>query len=104
MLAAARRMSSSTLSPIEASKRLAAIQSVDNHVTAGAVVGIGSGSTIVYAVQRLAQRVKEEGLLDIRCIPTSFQARQLIQDHGLTLSSLESDPRCSVTILSLIHI
>ena len=26
------------------------------------VVGIGSGSTIVYAVKRLAERVKEEGL------------------------------------------
>ena len=30
------------------------------------VVGIGSGSTIVYAVKRLAERVKEEGL-HLRC-------------------------------------
>ena len=28
-----------------------------------------------------------------RCIPTSFQARQLIQQHGLVLSDLETDPR-----------
>jgi ribose 5-phosphate isomerase len=27
------------------------------------VVGVGSGSTVVYAVQRLADRVKQEGLI-----------------------------------------
>ena len=87
----------SALSPIEASKKLAAFKSIDNHVRDGDVVGIGSGSTIVYAVERLSERVKSEGI-KVRCIPTSFQARQLIQTHGLILSSLETDPRCSVTI------
>lgn len=36
------------------------------------VVGIGSGSTIVYAVERLSERVKKEGL-KLVCVPTSFQ-------------------------------
>ncbi|KFP07083.1 Ribose-5-phosphate isomerase, partial [Calypte anna] len=36
------------------------------------VLGIGSGSTIVHAVHRLAERVKQENLT-IVCIPTSFQ-------------------------------
>ena len=36
---------------------------MDNHISADTrVVGIGSGSTIVYAVTRLAERVKQEGL------------------------------------------
>merc|ERR1712004_729034 len=71
---------------------------VNNHVsTKTRVVGIGSGSTIVFAAQRLAERVKDEGL-QLRCIPTSFQARQLIQQHGLVLSDLETDPRIDVTI------
>ncbi|KAJ8318324.1 hypothetical protein KUTeg_003415 [Tegillarca granosa] len=35
-------------------------------------VGVGSGSTIVYAVQRLAERIKDEGL-NVVCVPTSFQ-------------------------------
>ena len=61
------------------------------------MVGVGSGSTIVYAVQRLAERVKEEGL-DIRCVPTSFQARQLIVTHGLELTDLEREPRIDITI------
>lgn len=52
------------------------------------VVGIGSGSTVVYAVQRIVERVKQEGL-KLRCVPSSFQAIQLIREGGLTLESLE---------------
>lgn len=55
------------------------------------MVGIGSGSTIVYAVERLAERVKKENL-SIVCVPTSFQAKQLIRQHDLILSDLEENP------------
>ncbi|NWU58602.1 RPIA isomerase, partial [Dromas ardeola] len=61
------------------------------------VLGIGSGSTIVHAVHRLAERVKEENLT-IDCIPTSFQARQLILQNGLTLSDLDRHPELDVAI------
>uniref|UniRef100_A0A8B9FM64 ribose-5-phosphate isomerase n=1 Tax=Amazona collaria TaxID=241587 RepID=A0A8B9FM64_9PSIT len=61
------------------------------------VLGIGSGSTIVHAVRRLAERVKEENLT-IVCIPTSFQARQLILQNGLTLSDLDRHPELDVAI------
>nr|ACO11341.1 Ribose-5-phosphate isomerase [Caligus rogercresseyi] len=82
---------------IEDSKKLAAISSVDNHVQNGHVVGIGSGSTIVYAVQRLAERVEAEKM-SVSCIPTSFQARQLIMEHGLPMTSFEAVESCDVTI------
>lgn len=83
---------------VEAAKALAGAAAVDNHVGAETrVVGVGSGSTIVFAVQRLAEKVKEEGL-DIRCVPTSFQARQLILQHGLVLSDLECEARIDLTI------
>jgi len=83
---------------VEAAKALAGAAAVNNHVTnTTKVVGVGSGSTIVYAVQRLAERVKEEGL-QLRCVPTSFQARQLILQHGLVLGDLEIEGRIDVTI------
>merc|ERR1712106_366107 len=91
------RLSGNTMS-VEAAKALAGAAAVNNHVTASTkVVGVGSGSTIVYAVQRLAERVRAENL-QIRCIPTSFQARQLILQHGLVLGDLETDERIDVTI------
>ena len=34
------------------------------------------GSTVVYAVERIAERVREEGLT-LTCIPSSFQATQV---------------------------
>ena len=38
-----------------------------------------------------AERVKEEKL-SVVCVPTSFQARKLIIDNGLTLGDLETFP------------
>lgn len=61
------------------------------------VVGVGSGSTVVYAVERLVQRVKDEGL-KIKCIPTSYQSQLLIVDGGLILTSLAFEPVIDVTI------
>ncbi|KAJ3613153.1 hypothetical protein NHX12_019405 [Muraenolepis orangiensis] len=81
----------------EEAKKLAAFAAVDNHVQNNHVVGVGSGSTIVYAVDRLAQRVRQEKL-NIVCVPTSFQARQLVLQHGLNLSDLDRHPELDVAI------
>ncbi|XP_015256789.1 PREDICTED: ribose-5-phosphate isomerase [Cyprinodon variegatus] len=81
----------------EEAKKLAAYSAVDNNVQNNHVVGVGSGSTVVYAVDRLAERVRQEKL-NIVCVPTSFQARQLILKHGLMLSDLERHPELDVAI------
>ena len=82
----------------EVGKKAAAIKAVDNHIKSGDLVGIGSGSTIVYAVDRLAELVANGTLINIQCVPTSFQAKQLILENKLTLTSLESSPRLAVAI------
>lgn len=82
---------------LEKSKELAAFKAVDDYVQNNMVLGIGSGSTIVYAVNRLKQRVDKEKL-NVSCIPTSFQARQLIIQNGLTLGELEINPQIDCTI------
>ncbi len=63
--------------PIEAAKRLAARTAVDEYVRTGMAIGVGSGSTIVYGIQRLAERVHGAERLAVRCVPTSFQSRQV---------------------------
>mmetsp|Transcript_17158 Transcript_17158/g.33626 ORF Transcript_17158/g.33626 Transcript_17158/m.33626 type:complete len:238 (-) Transcript_17158:278-991(-) len=85
------------MSGIEKAKDLAARAAVDEFVRDGMAVGIGSGSTIAYAVVRLAERIKEENL-KIVCVPTSFQAKQLIAEYKLTLSDLENHPELDVAI------
>jgi len=85
------------LSPIELAKKKAGYAAVDEFIEDGMIVGIGSGSTVVYAVERLIERVKDEGL-QITCIPTSFQATQLIVEGGLTLGDLTRYPVIDVDI------
>lgn len=63
-------------------KKNAGYAAVDDWVKDGMVVGVGSGSTIVFAVDRIAERVRDEKL-KLVCVPTSFQAKQLIQKGEL---------------------
>ena len=76
---------------IEKGKESAAVKAVDENVKKGMVLGIGSGSTVVYAVKRIAE-LNNENDLDLKCIPTSFQAYNLIIDNGLNLVSIDRYP------------
>ncbi|XP_053599755.1 ribose-5-phosphate isomerase [Plodia interpunctella] len=82
---------------LEQAKQVAAYRAVDTYVTEDCIFGVGSGSTVVYAVQRLAERVETENL-KVTCVPTSFQAKQLILKHYLTLGELDTNPVIDVTI------
>ena len=64
---------------IESGKKAAAIKAVEDHVKNNDVVGIGSGSTIVYSVDKLAELVKSGELTGIQCIPTSFQVSLILK-------------------------
>ncbi|CAL7938538.1 unnamed protein product [Xylocopa violacea] len=85
------------MGPLESAKRIAAYKAVDEYVKNNSVIGIGSGSTVIYAIDRLVERVKDEHL-NVICIPTSFQARQLILNNHLTLGDLESYPKLDCAI------
>ncbi|XP_018320228.1 ribose-5-phosphate isomerase [Agrilus planipennis] len=94
-----------TIMSVETAKKIAAYKAVDTYVKNRHVIGIGSGSTVVYAVERLAERVQNENL-NIICIPTSFQAKQLIVanksrfqvENEMHLSDLENHPEIDVCI------
>ncbi|GFY52628.1 ribose-5-phosphate isomerase [Trichonephila inaurata madagascariensis] len=79
------------MDPAEQSKKVAATKAIDDHIKGNCTVGIGSGSTIVYAVEHLAKKVHKDNL-QIPCVPTSIQAKQLIRLHKLCLSDLEETP------------
>jgi ribose 5-phosphate isomerase len=50
------------LAPIEAAKRLAAYAAVDRHVKREhKVIGVGSGSTVPFVVERIRERGGNEG-------------------------------------------
>ncbi|KAJ3244601.1 hypothetical protein HDU78_010707 [Chytriomyces hyalinus] len=85
---------------VEEAKKKASYTAIDEHVDSStSVIGIGSGSTVVYCVERLAQRVKDpNSALKIKaCVPTSFQSKQLIVEAGLPLADLNAHPVIDVT-------
>ncbi len=78
---------------VEEAKKNAAYQAVDEKLKNHKIIGIGSGSTVVYAVRRIADWDRE----NLICIPSSFQATQLIVSNGLTLGSLNQYPEVEIT-------
>jgi ribose 5-phosphate isomerase A len=82
---------------IELGKKNAAEKAVEENVKKNMVLGIGSGSTVVYAVKKIAELNKENNL-NLKCIPTSFQSYQLIVENGLNLVSLDQYPEIDLDI------
>jgi len=70
----------------EAAKRRAG-ESAAAQVEDGTVVGLGSGSTAAHAIRALGREV--DAGLDIRGVPTSFQAREIAIEVGIPLVTLE---------------
>lgn len=75
---------------VEKAKRNASFQAVDDWVVRDSmVIGVGSGTTVAYVVDRLAQLVDEKMRLEdkskrwkpIVCVPTSFSARLLLKRY-----------------------
>ena len=76
-------------------KQIAARAAVE-FVEAGSIVGLGSGSTATYAVRFLAERVREG--LKIVGIPTSQQTKQLAEQLGIPLATLDEHPKIDIDI------
>lgn len=89
-----RNMSSIT-NLIEKAKKYCAYAAVDSNldVSKDRVVGIGSGSTVVYVAERVGQLAEKSKLV---CVPTGFQSKQLILENGLRLGTLEEYPEIDV--------
>lgn len=80
----------------DAAKRCAGRAAADL-VESGMRVGLGTGSTFRHALERLAERVREEGL-EISGVPSSVSTRTLAEDHGITLLDLEQVDTLDLTI------
>ena len=82
---------------VELGKKNAAYRAVEENVKNGMIIGIGSGSTVVYAVEKLKMLISEKKL-SVKCIPTSFQSYQLIVEKGLNLGSLDQYPNIDLDL------
>ncbi|UCC72221.1 MAG: ribose-5-phosphate isomerase RpiA [Gemmatimonadota bacterium] len=78
-------------------KRRAAERAVDL-VASGMVVGLGSGSTTLYAVHRIGDLLRTGELTDILGVPTSEATAAEARRLRIPLTTLEEHPSIDVTI------
>jgi ribose 5-phosphate isomerase A len=76
-------------------KELAAEKAVEE-VQSGMIVGLGTGSTIYYALLKLGQMVRLG--LEIIGIPTSEQTSQIAGEQRIQLSTVTENPVIDLTI------
>lgn len=69
-----------------------------NFVESGMVVGLGVGSTAVFAVRRLAQLLQEGVLRNIVGVPCSMAIGSEAERLGIPLATLDERPRVDLTI------
>lgn len=80
----------------EKAKRAAAAKAVE-HVESGSIIGLGSGSTVAYALQDLGRRIRESNL-QILGVPTSHQAFLLAVKHKIPITTLDEHPRLDLAL------
>ena len=80
----------------EKAKKRAALEAV-KLVKDGFVVGLGSGSTVAYAIQDMGKKIRRKELR-ILGIPTSHQASILAVESGIPLTTLNEHPQLDLAM------
>lgn len=79
-------------------KKMVGYKSVDDYVESGMVVGLGTGSTAYFAVERLGEKLKSGELKDILAIPTSVRTKEQAESLGIPLVTLDTNSKLDVAI------
>ena len=80
---------------LTAAKSAAGYQAADM-VEDGMVIGLGTGSTVYYMIERLSSRVREG--LKISGIPTSYQTAMTAREYAIPLTTLDDNPVVDIAI------
>ena len=80
----------------EEAKKKASLEAV-KHIKDGFTIGLGSGSTVAYAIQEIGKRIQQRKLR-ILGVPTSHQAMMLAVHCGIPITTLNEHPQLNLTI------
>eukprot|EP00751_Fragilariopsis_kerguelensis_P034441 CAMPEP_0170959500 /NCGR_PEP_ID=MMETSP0735-20130129/36453_1 /TAXON_ID=186038 /ORGANISM="Fragilariopsis kerguelensis, Strain L26-C5" /LENGTH=245 /DNA_ID=CAMNT_0011373857 /DNA_START=219 /DNA_END=956 /DNA_ORIENTATION=+ len=79
-------------------KKMVGYKAVDDYVKSGMVVGLGTGSTAYFAVERVGNLLKSGELKDIVCIPTSERTKEQAESLDIPLVTLDTHSKLDVAI------
>lgn len=81
----------------ETLKQKAAERAVE-FVEHGMILGLGSGSTVFYALRRLGERISAGELRNVIGVPTSHATARRAREFGVPLTTLDDHPQLDLTI------
>jgi len=84
-----------TADTIAAAKRAAGYRAADM-VEDGMVIGLGTGSTVFYAIEALSEKIREG--LSVSGVPTSYQTAIRAREYGVPLTTLDDSPILDLAI------
>jgi len=79
-------------------KKQVGYKAVDDYVQSDMVIGLGTGSTAYYAVERVGQKLKSGELKNITAIPTSKRTKEQAEGLGIPLATLDTHSSLDVAI------
>lgn len=83
---------------VEALKREAGEEAVARYVASGTVIGLGTGSTAVWAIRAVGARLAGGSLTDVRAVATSDRTALEMRAAGVPETTLTEHPRLAVAI------
>ena len=69
-----------------------------NFIQSGMIVGLGEGSTAIWAIRKIAQELQNGTLQNILGIPCSKNVERIAQALGIPLTTLDAHPVIDLTI------
>jgi len=84
-----------TSQAIAEAKRAAGYHAADM-VEDGMVLGLGTGSTVFYMMERLSGRIRDG--LRVSGVPTSFQTAIIARECGIPLTTLDDNPLLDIAV------
>ncbi len=82
---------------VQALKQQAAERAAE-FVQAGMIIGLGTGSTAIFATRCIARRIQSGDLRDVLAVPTSLATEAAALELGIPLTTLAEQPRLDITI------
>jgi len=82
---------------LEKFKKQAAEKAVEE-IESGMVVGLGSGSTVYFAIHKLAEAIRTRELINIVAIASSLQTEKLAKKLGIPLITFQEKQSIDLTI------
>ena len=79
-------------------KKMVGFKAVDDYVRSGMAVGLGTGSTAYWAVERIGQKIKSGELTNLVCVPSSEKTKLQAESLGIPLVTLNEESRLDISI------